>query len=198
MRKPEDAIAWARDRRGQYGWDNLCLSFVRQAYDLDYPAGWDRRGGAPNWPDRNAGTAWDRATHRHRTTDPMAIPRGVPVFFELASVPDHVALSLGNGQCLSNDFVVNGRIDQVSIKAISDHWGPLLGWSEDLLGARVYQPPAAPPRQPSTRRGADVDEAQAALVQARRTAKGRRLAGIRKTLRTLRSSIPLLKGSRRE
>lgn len=195
MRTQPEAIDWARDRLGRYGWDNLCLSFVRQAFGIDYPPGWDVRGGAPDWPDRNAGTAWDRAKYKHRTTDPLAIPRGVPVFYELPSVPDHVVLSLGNGQCLSNDFVAQGRIDQVSIAAIAAKWGPLLGWTEDLLGQRVVPAPAPP--KPVTRRGPDVDEAQAALVRARRTARGRRLAGIRKTLRTLRSSIPKLGGGRR-
>jgi hypothetical protein len=81
-RTPEQAAEWARARLGQFGWDNLCLSFVRQSYGIDYVG---------NWPNslRMAGVAWDRAQFKHRETDPTRIPFGVPVFFELATVADH-------------------------------------------------------------------------------------------------------------
>lgn len=129
-RTPEQAIEWAQARVGAFGWDNLCLSFVRQSFGIDYVGNW------PN-DDRNAGTAWDRAQIKHRETNPTKIPRGVPVFFELATAADHVVLSLGNGRCISNDFVVDGRIDVVSIADIARRWGPLLGWTQDLVGNRV-------------------------------------------------------------
>jgi GH25 family lysozyme M1 (1,4-beta-N-acetylmuramidase) len=135
-RTPTEAIAWGQAQVGKHGWDNLCLRFVRLAFGVDYVG---------NWPtsERDAGRAWDRAIHKHRTTDPKTIPRGVPVFWELNTEADHVALSLGDGWCLSNDFVVNGRIDRVRIADISARWGRLLGWTEDLVGNRVV------PRSPS-------------------------------------------------
>jgi hypothetical protein len=141
-RTAEEAIAWGRTQLGKSGWDNLCLSFVRQSFGVDYVGDW------PN-ASRMAGTAWDRARFKHRTSDPMSIPRGVPVFFELLTEADHVVLSLGNGRCLSNDFVVDGRIDEVSIGDIAHRWGPLLGWTEDLVGNRVYTPKTAPPPKPA-------------------------------------------------
>jgi hypothetical protein len=138
-RTAKQAIAWAKSRKGSYGWDNLCLSFVRQAFGVYYnpDSDWHTQ-------ERNAGTAWDRAKKKHRTTNPLDIPAGVPVFFEMRTVADHVVLSTGNGRCLSNDFVVDGRIDEVSIAEIATHWGPLLGWTEDLVGNQVYNPPPPP------------------------------------------------------
>lgn len=130
------AIAWAKARVGDGGWDNLCLAFVRQAFGLNYTPESD-------WPlsRRMAGYAWDKAKRKHRETNPDKIPRGVPVFFELPSEADHVALSLGDGWCISNDFVVDGRIDRVKIADIAHRWGPLLGWTEDLVGNTVAAVP---------------------------------------------------------
>lgn len=138
-RSQKQAVAWAKARIGDYGWDNLCLSFVRQAFGIYYnpDSAWPT-------PDRNAGTAWDRATKKHRTSDPMSIPAGVPVFFEMPTVADHVVLSTGNGRCISNDFHVDGRIDPVRIADIAQHWGPLQGWTEDLIGNDVYREPKPP------------------------------------------------------
>lgn len=131
MRSPDQAVAWGAEQVDHPVKDftRLCLQFVRMAYDLPVV-----------YPD--AGTAWDRATLRHPTHDADTIPRGVPVFFELPSVADHVALSLGGGWCLSNDVRRTGRIDRVRIDGIVTAWGAqLLGWTEDLNGARVYAAP---------------------------------------------------------
>jgi len=134
----------------------LCLQFVRMAFDL--PA---------VYPD--AGTAWDRAERRHPTTDASSIPRGVPVFWELPSVADHVALSLGGGLCLSNDVKRPGRIDVVRIDAIGPAWGArLLGWTEDLNGSVVWRDkPKAPPAPPAKTRN-NVTRAREQLRVARR------------------------------
>jgi hypothetical protein len=142
-RTQKQAVAWARARVGDYGWDNLCLSFVRQAFGVYYTPD-------SEWPTtaRNAGTAWDRAKRKHRETDPMKIPFGVPVFFEMPTVADHVALSTGDGRCISNDFHVDGRIDPVRIADIARHWGPLQGWTEDLVGNTVWTPPKPPKPEP--------------------------------------------------
>jgi lysozyme len=148
-RTPAQARAWALDRLGESGWDNLCLKFVREAFGVDYTP-------ASSWPtsERQAGRAWDRAQHKHRTSDPAAIPANVPVFWELNTEADHVAFSLGDGWCLSNDLVVDGRIDKVRIADVVREWGgQLLGWTEDLVGNRVV--PAAP--APKGRRVDGVD-----------------------------------------
>lgn len=138
MRTGNAACRWAREQVDHplKDWTRLCLQFVRMAFDL--PA---------VYPD--AGTAWDRARYKHRTTDANTIPRGVPVFWETPGVADHVALSLGGGLCLSNDVRRPGRIDVVRIDAIREAWGAqLLGWTEDLNGQRVWQNKPAPPPAP--------------------------------------------------
>lgn len=150
-RTPEQAIEWGTARIGDFGWDNLCLSFVRQSFGIDYVGDWPTS-------ERQAGRAWDRAKHKHPTSDAGAIPRGVPVFWELATEADHVALSLGNGWCLSNDFVVDGRIDKVRIADISNRWGRLLGWTEDLVGNRVI--PEKEPVKPMRVDGVDISHHQ--------------------------------------
>lgn len=158
MRRGNAACKWGRAQvdRPIKDFERLCLQFVRMAFDL--PA---------VFPD--AGTAWDRAELKHRTTDPNTIPRGVPVFWELPSVADHVALSLGGGLCLSNDVKRRGRIDVVRIDSIRTAWGAqLLGWTEDLNGARVWTPkPKAPPAPPAPVE-TNVSRARAQLQVARR------------------------------
>jgi lysozyme len=158
-RTPAEARSWALDRVGDFGWDNLCLSFVRQAFEVDYTP-------ASSWPtsERQAGRAWDRAQRKHRTSNPDAIPANVPVFWELNTEADHVAFSLGDGWCLSNDLVVDGRIDKVRIADVVRKWGgQLLGWTEDLVGNRVI--PAAAPT-PKVRRvdGVDISHHQSGAI----------------------------------
>lgn len=127
MRGPKLAVAWGHDQIANPVKDfhRLCLQFVRMAYGL--PA---------VYPD--AGTAWDKAEHRHPTTDAGSIPPGVPVFWEMPGVADHVALSIGAGHCLSTDAKRRGRVDVVRIDSIGPAWGAqLLGWTEDLNGFHV-------------------------------------------------------------
>lgn len=151
-RTPAQAIDWAQGHVGKFGWDNLCLSFVRQSFGVDYVGDWPTS-------ERQAGRAWDRAKHKHPETDPLKIPRGAPVFWELATEADHVALSLGDGWCLSNDFVVDGRIDRVRIGDIGPRWGGrLLGWTEDLVGNRVI--PEQEPVTPMRVDGVDISHHQ--------------------------------------
>lgn len=131
-RTAPDAIAWARGQvtDPDKSYYRLCLQFVRMAFGL-----------SAVFPD--AGTAWDQAKKKHKTTDPLKVPRGVPVFWELPTAADHVALSLGDGKCISNDVVTKGRINVVTIDSITRNWnGKLLGWTEDLNGQTVYTPPA--------------------------------------------------------
>lgn len=158
MRNRKDAIAWGRRQVDAPVKDftRLCLQFVRMAFDL--PA---------IYPD--AGTAWDRAERKHPTTNAKDIPAGVPVFWELPSVADHIALSIGNGLCLSNDVKRSGRIDIVRIDAIGPAWGGrLLGWTEDVNGYTVYNAKPVAPKPPKAPVRNKVERARDALRLARR------------------------------
>lgn len=138
-RSGTDAIKWGRAQvsKPSQDWYRWCLKYVRMSFGLP--------GGTPD-----AGKAWDWAKYKHRTSDSRTIPAGVPVFWELPSVADHVALSTGNGMCLSNDIKRRGKIDEVPIDLITRSWGgQLLGWTEDLNGVRIWsgtvpQPPKKP------------------------------------------------------
>jgi GH25 family lysozyme M1 (1,4-beta-N-acetylmuramidase) len=152
VRSGAEAEKWlrAQSTHPTQSWARLCLSAVRQAFGVDYTP-------ASSWPtsDRSAGTAWDRAKFKHPTTDPAKVPKWVPVFFETPGEADHVAFSVGGGRCLSNDFVRDGRIDECAIADIARKWGPLKGWTEDLVGNRVVPgdgdptPDPVPPKQPT-------------------------------------------------
>jgi hypothetical protein len=134
MRTRREAVAWARGQidRPSKDYTRLCLQFVRLSFDLP-----------PVEPD--AGRAWDNAKRKHATSNPGAIPFGVPVFWELSSEADHVALSIGGGLCISTDVKRTGRADVVRIASITSGWnGKLLGWTEDLNGFPVYRKAAIP------------------------------------------------------
>jgi hypothetical protein len=128
-RTGEEAIAVAR-RESSDGtrFDvGLCLQRVRLCYGVAALYG-------------DATTAWLRAGHKHPTTDPAAIPRGVPIFWTGGSSGHgHVAISAGNGECWSTDILRRGRWDKVPIRLIGTTWGlRLVGWTEDLNGVRVF------------------------------------------------------------
>lgn len=145
MRGPKLATAWARDRIATPGqdWTRLCLKFVRSAYGL--PAVFP-----------TADAAWSAAQHKHETKDAASIPAGVPVFWS----PNHVALSIGRGRCISTDAKRRGKPDIMTIDSLTSAWNlELLGWTEDLNGTRVWSAPAAPNR---------VQQARSKLRQARR------------------------------
>lgn len=129
----------------------MCKKFVRETYDV-------ASDGTPD-----AIGAWNRAKHRHAQTDPMRIPRGVPVFWR-GGRHGHVALSAGDGFCWSTDIERRGYPDRVDIRLIAQQWGmELLGWTEDIDGVRVFTPPPPPP--PS--KGTHVDAARTELGKAK-------------------------------
>lgn len=130
-RTGKDAADWGRAQISDpsQNWYRLCKMFVRMCFAVP-------SDGTPD-----AGQAWDRAKFKHRTDNPASIPAFVPVFWELPSVADHVALSLGGGMCLSNDIFRSGQIDVARIHTITTRWGAVLqGWTEDIDSVRVWTP----------------------------------------------------------
>lgn len=95
----------------------------------------------------DAEDGWKFAKHRHVTSDPTAIPGGVFVWWGGGSRDNgHVAFTdpVKRGYCWSTDIERTGYFDLVPIARIRESWRlPLLGWSEDIDGVRVYDPAAA-------------------------------------------------------
>jgi hypothetical protein len=160
-------------------WFRRCKMFVRLCFAVP-------SDGTPD-----AGRAWDQADFRHREGNPMAIPAWVPVFWEQPTVADHVALSIGGGLCLSNDFLRGGRVDVCKIDDITRGWGgTLLGWTEDIDGVRVWSPPAPKPEpepEPKPTRvqlaRVDVWDAIALLDKALEAGRGDEVQEFRRDLR---------------
>ena len=136
---PEQAIAAAvtQSKYGPAFGIGLCLQRVRMCY-----------GVGPRDPD--ASTAWALAKYRHTQTNPVSIPRGVPVFWTGGSSGHgHIAIATGDGTCWSTDIRRTGYFDRVPIAEIHDRWGlTLVGWTEDINGVRVWSPPAPPKPEP--------------------------------------------------
>lgn len=118
------AVAWCRDHRV---WPvGYCLKYVRTAHGIPavYPS---------------AISAWNNATGRHH--DDPTPPRGVPVFWAGGRY-GHVAMSCGDGYVWSTDVRTLGRVDKVSIPALTAAWRmDYLGWAEVYNRVRVYTPP---------------------------------------------------------
>ena len=135
--------AEAQSKSGPTFGKGECLMRTRKLYDA--PAIGDFDG------DRSADAedGWKAAKHKHPTTTPGGVPAGVPVWWGGGSSDHgHVAITAGGGMCWSTDIKREGRYDLVPIAEISRKWGlPLLGWTEDINGVRVYDPPATPPKE---------------------------------------------------
>lgn len=138
MRTGPDAIEHGRRQidAPTRSWDRLCLMFVRTCF-----------GVAARHPD--AITAWEHAEHKTGRTPVEEIPAGVPVWWR-GGTWGHVALSVGDGYCLSNDILRRGDIDLVRIDLITERWGfAFLGWSTDINGRIVYEAPRPAPSKPA-------------------------------------------------
>jgi hypothetical protein len=167
-RKPKDAVLLGRTWVLTAFWCGVgyCLRTIRSLY-----------GVAALHPD--ATTAWENTRQRHHQTDPDKIPWGVPVWW----VNDgfgHVALSLGRGRCLTTDYVRTGHLGIAPIAALGP-WcrGRLVGWSEDINGVDVWDPPEKP-----WDHGDRLRYLEAALQRAiDNGAPKRRIRGLRRWLR---------------
>lgn len=150
-----------------------CLRTIRSLYGV--PA-----------RDPDATTAWENCTQRHRETDPMKIPWGVPVWWINAGF-GHVAFSIGRGWCLTTDYVKTGHLGLARIADLAS-WcgGELAGWSEDINGVDVWNAPAGKPKPWG--REDRIAHLEKALQRAiKNNAKQRRIKGIRRWLREVKA-----------
>lgn len=105
-------------------WYRMCLAYTHDCFGVGALYG-------------RAITAYYNTNHRHTSWPP---PKAVPVWWA-GGRDGHVAFSLGDGTCWSNDYYRVGKIDRVGIHTISAGWGyHYLGWSEDINEVRVYTP----------------------------------------------------------
>lgn len=128
-RSPAGAVEYARETASlnRYWRPGLCLKFVRTCFNV-----------ASRYP--SAERAYYATQHRHTSWPP---PAGVPVWWTNGRY-GHVAVSAGGGYCYSTDFIITGRVRRTRITSITNGWGQRYrGWTEDVNGVRVYQPPKA-------------------------------------------------------
>jgi hypothetical protein len=125
----DEAIRWGVNQidHPTQDWEAQCLVFVRSCYHID-----------PR--DGSAAEAWNRAEFKHPVENGHHVPRGVPYFWTGGSEGfGHVVLSLGEGWCLTNDFVRQGKINRARINDITARWGQNAhGWTEDVNGIKVF------------------------------------------------------------
>jgi TP901 family phage tail tape measure protein len=124
----QNAIAWAMARLGDGGWLGLCQKFVRMSL-----------GAGAGFP--SAIAAWNGAKLKHGISNSSAVPAGVPVYWGGGAF-GHVALSTGGGGIISTDFPTSNKIGKGTIAGLTAKWHkPLLGWTEDINGKRIYGMP---------------------------------------------------------
>lgn len=118
-------------------WTGWCAVFTRKAFGAPAIGDHDGDGSA------DAEDVWKAAKHKHKTSNPAEIPRGVPIFWSGGRGDHgHAAVSAGNGVMWSTDIKRPGHVDLVQIDEVRRKWGlTLLGWTEDINGVRVYTPP---------------------------------------------------------
>lgn len=144
-RTPDQALAAAMSESNNpsRNWRGLCMMFTRKMYAVGAVGDYDGDG------DADAVDGWKSARHKHPTKNPHDIPRGVPVFWSGGrNGYGHAAISVGGGQMWSTDIMRNGKVDLAPISAVRRQWGlELLGWTEDINGVRLYNPPTTPKEQ---------------------------------------------------
>jgi len=175
-RTGDAAVQWALGEAKDQSrdWYRQCKMFTRLAFAVP-------SDGTPS-----AGAAWDRAKFKHPTSDPNNIPAAVPVFWEMESVADHVAVAMGSGLVISTDWPVSHDVGTVGISTLSSAWhGRLLGWTEDIDGVRVWTPPAPEPPDPNRVQKArhEVHAAIARLDRAIEAGRGQDVKDMRNSLR---------------
>lgn len=100
------------------------------------------QAGPINSQSEDAAQCWANAKHRHFTTDPATIPRGVPVFWTGGTEGHgHVSLGIGKGGNFTVDLLRAGFFDRTGIARVARTWRTLtlVGWAEDYDGVRVWR-----------------------------------------------------------
>lgn len=133
------AGAAAREWIGRDAYHLMCKAFVRAEVFNVVPS---RSGTAIE--------AWREAEHKHHVSDPEKIPAFVPVFMDTSAAAEHVLVTVGRGGAghrlaVTTDGGPGHTIALVRLADLARSWGPILGWSEDLDGQRIWTPPAATP-----------------------------------------------------
>lgn len=126
IRTGQSALNWASNQHyhPSRDWTRDCLMFVRMSFNVGPRYG-------------SAITAYYNTNSRHTSWPP---PKAVPVWWAGGRY-GHVALSIGDGTCWSNDYVRRGKIDRVRISSITNGWNyRYLGWSEDINEVKIYVP----------------------------------------------------------
>lgn len=119
------------------GWKGQCLRFCRTMYGIPMVYG-------------SAIQAWSNAKFKHTGGVP---PRGSFIFWRIGQY-GHIAISDGNGYCISTDINGAGTVGRVTISTIKSRWGAIyLGWTEDVNGVRLAEftpkpSDAKPPAKP--------------------------------------------------
>lgn len=173
------AFAQAQHASPSKNWHDRCQEFTHDAFSVP-------SDGTPT-----AAAAWSRAKFKHPETNPLNIPRGVPVFWVGGSAGDgHAAVSRGGGTVWGTDLVRDGQVDIYDIADVHARWGlTLVGWTEDIDGVRVWEPITAPEPAPKPAQvdHPNIDDARGSLRKAFRANKpGKLRAAIRAALRALR------------
>jgi peptidoglycan hydrolase-like protein with peptidoglycan-binding domain len=112
----------------------MCKAFVRGAVFDVVPS--------------RSGTAiecWNEAQHKHHTQNPEKVPAFVAAFMDTHASAEHVLVTVGRDRqghrlAVSTDAWSGNRIGLVRLADLVDSWGPLLGWTEDLDGQRIWTP----------------------------------------------------------
>jgi hypothetical protein len=122
VRTGQAAIDFAEERVGeQMPAAGYCLQFTRENFAVPALYG-------------SAIDAWNATRYPH--PDDRTPPWAVPVYFWSDNPYRHVAFHCKDGRVIST---WNADIRAYSsISAMEQHFGPYLGWSEDLNGVTVY------------------------------------------------------------
>jgi hypothetical protein len=148
-----DVVKWA-NKITRWG-SGMCQNFTRTAQDTGPGAG-------------TAIAAWEAAGKEHQHSGHYP-PPGVSVCWRSRTPgkPGHTAPSVGNGLCRSTDNPVAGRVQTVSIGALTEKWDMiLLGWTSKNNGKITWRAPKTV---------LDCSEVRHALFQGGKIAHGRLL-----------------------
>lgn len=146
---------WFHAQVGRDAYHNMCKAFVRTGFDVE--------------PSRSltAIECFTEAQFKHLTHDPESVPAYVSVFLDTGNPAEHAVATVerdreGHRLCVSTDAGPGSTIGLVRLADLVRGWGPLLGWTEDLDGQRIWTPPPPPP--PQTPRADEIYRNARAIV----------------------------------